>query len=103
MAEKYKVKSDYTLLRRKSQVTDKGDVFENNLMTITPLDDLFTDGQEVIYSDSNFKFSVRTDADTKKKHSRNEWLKTSGGNDTWKLGLKGRGVLSVEIRYLLCL
>lgn len=84
MAENYKVKADYTNLRKKSQVTEKGDIYENDIMTITPLDSLFTDGQEVVYSDSNFKFSVRTDADLRKKHVKNDWLKHDD-NEEWTL------------------
>lgn len=86
MAGKYKIKSDYTLLRKKSQVTEKGDIFENNIMTITPLDTLFTDGQEILYSDSNFKFSTRTDTDTKRKYIKNSWVKNPDGDETWTLG-----------------
>ena len=86
MAENYKVKSDYTLLRKKSQLTSKGDVYENDLMTITPLDTLFADGQEIIYSDSNFKFSTRVDKDLKKKHSKTAWLKNKNGEEEWTFG-----------------
>ena len=86
MAENYKVKSDYTALRKRSQITEKGDIFENDIMTITPLDTLFSDGQEIIYSDSNFKFSTRTDPDTKRKYNKNSWLKNPDGNENWTLG-----------------
>ena len=65
-----KVKSDYTVLKKFNQKTDKGDVFERDIMTINPLEDLFTPGQDVITSDSNFKFSIRTDKDRRKKHSK---------------------------------
>ena len=82
---KYKVKSDYTFLRKKHQTTDKGDIFENDIMTITPLDSLFGDGQEILYSDSNFKFSTRTDIDLKRKYNRNTWLKTPDGSEVWTL------------------
>ena len=80
-----KVKSDYIALKKFKQKTEKGDVFERDIMTINPLEDLFTPGQDVIYSDTNFKFSVRTDSDRTKKHTKNSWLKTPEGNEVWKL------------------
>lgn len=82
---KYKVKSDYIALKKHSQKTDKGDIFERDIMTINPLEDLFTPGQDVINSDSNFKFSIRTDQDASKKHTKNSWLLTPEGEEQWKL------------------
>lgn len=82
---KYKVKSDYIALKKHSQKTDKGDIFERDIMTINPLEDLFTPGQDVINSDSNFKFSIRTDQDTSKKHTKNSWLLTPEGEEQWTL------------------
>ena len=84
MANK-KVKSDYLALKKFNQKTEKGDIFERDIMTINPLEDLFTPGQDVIYSDSNFKFSVRTDQDRTKKHTKDGWLKTSEGKEVWHL------------------
>ena len=85
MADTYKVKSDYTILRRKSRLTSKGDVYENNLMTITPIEVLLPEGQNVIYSDSNFKFSIRTDANLKHRHTKSDWVKTELGGVVWTL------------------
>ena len=84
MANK-KVKSDYLALKKFNQKTEKGDIFERDIMTINPLEDLFTPGQDVIYSDSNFKFSVRTDQDRTKKHTKDGWLKTPDGKEVWHL------------------
>ena len=80
-----KVKSDYTVLKKFNQKTDKGDVFERDIMTINPLEDLFTPGQDVITSDSNFKFSIRTDKDRRKKHSKNAWIKNKDNEEIWHL------------------
>lgn len=85
MADNYKVKSDYTVLRRKSRQTSKGDVFENNLMTITPMEILLPEGQSIVYSDSNFKFSVRTDTNLKRRHSKNDWVRNASGGTEWIL------------------
>ena len=84
MANK-KVKSDYLALKKFNQKTEKGDIFERDIMTINPLEDLFTPGQDVIYSDSNFKFSVRTDQDRTKKHTKDGWLKKPDGEEVWHL------------------
>ena len=81
----YNVKSDYTLLRKRKQKTSKGDIYENNIMTILPMDDLFTDGQVVLATDSNFRFSVRTEQNLKKKHSKNSWLRNPSGETTWTI------------------
>lgn len=79
------VKADYSVLKKFSQKTDKGDIFERDIMTINPMEDLFTKGQDVVFSDTNFKFSVRTDKDKPKKHVKNSWIKTSGGSEIWLL------------------
>lgn len=82
---KYKVKSDYIALKKAKQKTDKGDIFERDIMTINPLEDLFTPGQDIINTDSNFKFSIRTDKDKSKKHSKNSWLLNQEDNEVWTL------------------
>lgn len=82
---KYKVKSDYIALKKAKQKTAKGDIFERDIMTINPLEDLFTPGQDVIHSDSNFKFSIRTDQDASKKHTKNGWLLNANDNEIWTL------------------
>lgn len=82
---KYKVKSDYIALNKAKQKTAKGEIFERDIMTINPLEDLFTPGQDVIHSDSNFKFSVRTDQDKSKKHTKNSWLLNPDDEEVWTL------------------
>lgn len=87
MAKKYKVKSDYTLLRNRSQVIDKGTVYENNFLTINPSNDLYSDEGVTLYSDSNFRFSYNTTPSLYKKHSKGAWLTpNNGGNDFWTRG-----------------
>ena len=85
MADTYKVKSDYTVLRRKARQASKGDIYENNLMTITPFEAIMPEGQNIVYSDSNFKFSVRTDTNLKKRHSKSDWVRNSSGETEWTL------------------
>ena len=79
------VKSDYLALKKFNQKTEKGDIFERDIMTINPLEDLFTPGQDIIYSDSNFKFSVRTDQDRTKKYTKEGWAKNPDGKEIWHL------------------
>lgn len=83
---KYKVKSDYIALKKATQKTAKGDIFERDIMTINPLEDLFIPGQDVINSDSNFKFSIRTDEDRTRKHTKNNWLLNPDDDEVWTLG-----------------
>lgn len=82
---KYKTKSDYTALKKLHERTEKGSIFEHDIMTINPMQDLFTEGQDIIISDSNFKFSTRTDADESKKHVKNSWVLTPSGKTEWTL------------------
>jgi hypothetical protein len=80
----YTVKSDYTLLRKRAQKLSNGNsVYENNLMTISPLDELFSSDQSVVPSDSNFKFSVRKNVNSKKKHARSSWDLNPDGEEKW--------------------
>lgn len=84
MAKKYKVKSDYTLLRNRSQVIDRGTVYENNFLTINPSNDLYSDEGVTLYSDSNFRFSYNTTPSLYKKHSKGAWLNPdNSSNGFW--------------------
>lgn len=95
MAERIITKSDYTALRNRSQKTSKGDIYENNLMTISPLDDLFSDDQAIVPSQTNFKFSVRTGVNQQKKHHRGGWILNESG-ETWTYQNLGDSVTSDE-------
>lgn len=64
--------SNYTL-KRLHQTTSKGHVFESDLMTITEPRG-FAPGQMPIFSDSNFKLSVRKGVNNKIKHESNTWI-----------------------------
>ena len=66
--KRYKSKSDYTLLRNRHQVVPNGTIFENDHMTISKFDEYFSE-QVPVYSDSNFKFSVRPGSNQTKKHT----------------------------------
>lgn len=77
-----KSKSDY-VLRKKHAETTIGVIYENDHMTIVPDDGMY-DNEVAMFSDSNFKFRVRTDSNEKKKHFSGEWVKPSDGNgDYW--------------------
>lgn len=65
------------VLRRKHAVTTKGTIYENDHMTILPDDDIYNE-DIAMFSDSNFKFRVRTDINNKKKHFSGEWVKPDG-------------------------
>ena len=74
-------KTDF-VLRNRHAVTSKGVVFENDHMTIVPNDGLFDDGRAV-FSDSNFKFRIRTDTNEKKRHFAGNWVKSEDGGEYW--------------------
>ena len=77
--KRYKSKSDYTLLRNRHQGVPEGTVFEHDYMTISKMDEYFSE-QVPVYSDSNFKFSVRPGVNQTKKHVRMNWVCPDGGD-----------------------
>lgn len=76
-----KGKADYTL-RKKHLTTNGGVIYENDHMTINPLNELFSD-DDVYFSDSNFKFRIRKGVEPIKKHSRNRWITNADSGKTW--------------------
>lgn len=94
----YKVKSDYTILRKRRQrIEDGSDIFENNLMTISQMDDLFASDQSIVPTNgSNFRFSVRTGWNETKKHARRGWVLNPDGEEQWTLGNTSGSSVSEE-------
>ena len=85
MADTYKTKADYTILRKRHQNASNGDIFENDYMTISPMDTIFSEDQDIISSDSNFKFSYRINNNLQKKHAKSGWIKTPDGSEEWTI------------------
>lgn len=85
MADTYKTKADYTILRKRHQNASNGDIFENDYMTISPMDTIFSEDQDIISSDSNFKFSYRINNNLQKKHAKSGWIKTPEGSEEWRI------------------
>lgn len=85
MADTYKTKADYTILRKRHQNASNGDIYENDYMTISPMDTIFSEDQDVISSDSNFKFSYRINNNLQKKHAKAGWTKTPEGSEEWTI------------------
>ena len=85
MADTYKTKADYTILRKRHQNASNGDIFENDYMTISPMDTIFSEDQDIISSDSNFKFSYRINNNLQKKHAKSGWIKTPEGSEEWTI------------------
>ena len=74
-------KTDF-VLRDRHALTSKGIIYENDHMTIVPNDGLFDEGRAV-FSDSNFKFRIRTDTNEKRKHFAGNWIKADDGGEYW--------------------
>ena len=85
MADTYKTKADYTILRKRHQNASNGDIFENDYMTISPMDTIFSEDQDIISSDSNFKFSYRINNNLQKKHAKSGWIKNPDGSEEWTI------------------
>lgn len=86
MAKKDKLiksKSIYSIKNRHSK-TNNGIIYENDHITIIPNDGIY-DNEMTLFSESNFKFKVRTDKTNKKKHVRGSFVKPLSGNDVWTL------------------
>ena len=90
MAKKNKLtksKSIYTIKNRHS-VTNGGIIYENDHFTIIPNDGIFDeDGDATIFSESNFKYRVNSNNNSKKRHVRGEYVKKDNDSDTdvWTL------------------
>lgn len=67
-----KTKSNY-VLRGKHQTIDGGTIFERDFMTISGLDGMSPD-EDQVYGSSNFKFVVRTGVNQQKKHTNGRWI-----------------------------
>lgn len=76
-----KSKTDY-VLRKKHAVTSVGTIYENDYMTIIPDDGMFSD-DIAMFSDSNFKFRVRTDRNLKKRHFGGNWIRPNEDDEVW--------------------
>lgn len=86
MAKKDKLiksKSIYTIKNRHSK-TNNGVIYENDHITIIPNDGIYND-EATLFSESNFKFKVRSDKTNKKKHVRGAFVKTLSGDESWTL------------------
>ena len=98
-----KSKSYYTLRKKHKSLTD-GVIYENDLMTLSPMDSLFSE-EEYVLQDSNFKFSVRTGTNLQQKHKRGNWIENgicSGEMETvWTMECMGSGTTSDEGRIVL--
>ena len=89
MAKKGKLtksKSIYTLKKQHSAVNG-GIIYENDHFTIIPNDGIYdSDNGTTLFSESNFKYCVKTNLNNKKKHVRGEFLENSSdNNDVWTL------------------
>jgi hypothetical protein len=79
-----KSKTDF-VLRKKHAVTNAGTIYENDHMTIVPDDDIFNE-EQALFSDSNFKFRIRTDVNGKKKHFGGNWVSPGDSDDDYWVG-----------------
>lgn len=89
MAKKSKLtksKSIYTI-KNKHSVTNNGVIYENDHFTIIPNDGIYDEEDGVaIFSESNFKYKVDTNNNSKKRHVRGDFVKNEMNNsDVWTL------------------
>lgn len=89
MAKKSKLtksKSIYTI-KNKHCVTNNGVIYENDHFTIIPNDGIYDEEDGVaIFSESNFKYKVDTNNNSKKRHVRGDFVKNENNNsDEWTL------------------
>ena len=88
-----KSKAIYTIKNLHSK-TNGGNVYEHDHITIVKDDGIF-DENMTLFSNSNFKYKVRTEDGGKRKHSNNGWL-LNGTGETWTLNDIGDGSVSEE-------
>lgn len=92
-----KNKSIYTI-SRKHMSTNDGTIYEKDHITIIPNDGIYD--EHPMFSDSNFKFKIRTGDNERKRHSRGAWIKPSenGSGETWTLSNLPEQVISDETK-----
>lgn len=105
MAKKDKLtksKSIYTIKNRHS-ITNNGIIYENDHFTIIPNDGIYNEEEgTTIFSESNFKYRVNSNYNSKKKHTRGEFVKQDDLNDVWTLEtISGQTATSEESKIIL--
>ncbi len=78
-----KSKSIYTI-KKNHFLTNDATIYENDHITIISNDGIYDDDM-ALFSDSNFKYRIRTESNDKKKHTRSSFLKTDNGSEFWTL------------------
>lgn len=89
-----KSKSIYSIKKHHAS-TNNGVIYENDHITILPNDGIYDDGV-TLFSESNFKYKVNTETNSKKRHIRSNFVTTEDGSEEWTLTNIGEGVLSDE-------
>ena len=92
--EKYIRSNSLYTLKEIHKKTNDGIVYENDHITIIPNDGLYDD-EMYLFSDSNFKYRIRTDNNDKKKHVKSPWVLNDSG-DTWTLNTINSAITSNE-------
>lgn len=79
-----KSKSIYTI-KKQHALTNDATIYENDHITIIPNDGIYDD-EMALFSESNFKYRIRTEKNEKKRHVRGEYVKPDGKEDDfWTL------------------
>lgn len=79
-----KSKSIYTI-KKQHALTNDATIYENDHITIIPNDGIYDD-EMALFSESNFKYRIRTEKNEKKRHVRGEYVKPDGSEDDfWTL------------------
>ncbi len=79
-----KSKSIYTI-KKQHALTNDATIYENDHITIIPNDGIYDD-EMALFSESNFKYRIRTEKNEKKRHVRGEYVKPNGKEDDfWTL------------------
>ena len=79
-----KSKSIYTI-KKQHALTNDATIYENDHITIIPNDGIYDD-EMALFSESNFKYRIRTEKNEKKRHIRGEYVKPDGSEDDfWTL------------------
>ena len=93
-----KSKSIYTIKKTHS-LTNDATIYENDHITIIPNDGIY-DEDMALFSESNFKYRIRTEKNEKKKHARSNYLKSDTGGEFWTLNNISGTTLSDESRII---
>lgn len=98
MANLRKSYSNY-VIRRKSQLTRKGSIYERDWMTVSEMNG-FPPGSVPVYASGNFKMVINNERNPRKRYSFSNWILNDSGTTDWNSSMIDERKLVVKSQIL---